>query len=479
MGPGELVEELTLAAARRRQAVRVGRPAARDAGRRAARALRLHDRRRRRGAARSRCGRATSSGCGRSSRSSPRWRRRSGWERLDGGEQALARGVDERGEDQRAVGRSRAAGRPRARDAASGPSRCPRSFTTPATSAIEPFGFSVVAEDDLAVRLELGEQLVVGEAAALAVLDGDVEPLPGLAAGEVNGGVGPLDAQPRRRGRRTRATRSGAARRAGGRPRRGSGSRCRSRARARPRRRSRRRRPSPARSGRSRRSGGSRRTRSRPAARPRPTSGSSVLARARRAPARRRARRAPRRRRGRRSTRGRRRRRSSDGLASAHFARARSRSSRSAGWRAAARTSARPRRGPAPGRRRPTSRSTTRPTRASPTAKPSWRSELSTASPCGSRMPGFGRTSTVALIASTTCGVGEVVVERDAGQPLERLDVARAGAGDDVVGQLRARGRSCPSRAPRSSRARTACRRTAAGRPARTRRRARSARSRA
>ena len=101
-----------------------------------------------------------------------------------------------------------------------------------------------------------------------------------------------------------------------------------------------------------------------------------------------------------------------------------------------------------------------------------------TASPCGSRMPAFGRTRTVAFTRARP-RVGEVVVERDPGQPLERLDVARPRAGDDVVGQLRARGRSCPSRASRSSRGRTACRTTAAGRRARTRRPARSGTSRA
>ena len=71
-------------------------------------------------------------------------------------------------------------------------------------------------------------------------------------------------------------------------------------------------------------------------------------------------------------------------------ARARSRSSRSAGWRAAARTCARPAARASSASAASTSRSTTRPTRASPTAKPRWRSELSTACPCGSRMPVFG-----------------------------------------------------------------------------------------
>ena len=97
--------------------------------------------------------------------------------------------------------------------------------------------------------------------------------------------------------------------------------------------------------------------------------------------------------------------------------------------------------------------------------------------PCGSRIPCFGRTSTVAFIRRHHRRVGEVVVERDPGEPLERLDVARARPVDDVGGQLRARAASCPSPATRSSRGRTACRRRAVDRPARTRRRARSGRS--
>src|SRR5207342_528171 len=44
-----------------------------------------------------------------------------------------------------------------------------------------------------------------------------------------------------------------------------------------------------------------------------------------------------------------------------------------------------------------TSRSTTRPTRALETSNPSFRNDCRTASPCGSRMPSFGRTRTDAL----------------------------------------------------------------------------------
>ena len=126
-----------------------------------------------------------------------------------------------------------------------------------------------VAEHDLAVRVELGEELGRRVPAAVAVLDRDRERLARLAAARERR-VRPLDPDIRRRGRRRRATGSGAGRRAGARPRRGSGSRCRSRARARPRRRRRRPRASPARSGRSRPRAGSRRTRTRPGGRPRP-----------------------------------------------------------------------------------------------------------------------------------------------------------------------------------------------------------------
>ena len=61
--------------------------------------------------------------------------------------------------------------------------------------------------------------------------------------------------------------------------------------------------------------------------------------------------------------------------------------------------------------------------------------------------------------------VGEVVVERDPRQPLERLDVAGARPRDDVGRQLRPGIGLVPAERSRSSRARTACRRTAAGRP--------------
>src|SRR5215217_6222992 len=50
----------------------------------------------------------------------------------------------------------------------------------------------LVAEYDLTVRVELGEQLLVREVAPLAVLDGDGEALPGLGTGR-EGRIRPLD----------------------------------------------------------------------------------------------------------------------------------------------------------------------------------------------------------------------------------------------------------------------------------------------
>ena len=62
-------------------------------------------------------------------------------------------------------------------------------------------------------------------------------------------------------------------------------------------------------------------------------------------------------------------------------------------------TCAAPASAPPRGRLRTSSRSTTRPIRADETSKPSLRSECRTASPCGSRMPSFGRTTTIAFTA--------------------------------------------------------------------------------
>ena len=55
-------------------------------------------------------------------------------------------------------------------------------------------GVLLVAESDLAVRLQLGEELVVGVIATLPVLHGDREPLPAFAAGRERGVV-PLDSE--------------------------------------------------------------------------------------------------------------------------------------------------------------------------------------------------------------------------------------------------------------------------------------------
>jgi hypothetical protein len=54
----------------------------------------------------------------------------------------------------------------------------PASFATPAIAATEPFGFSLVAQDDLAVRSSSASSSVVREVAALAVLDRDRQALP-------------------------------------------------------------------------------------------------------------------------------------------------------------------------------------------------------------------------------------------------------------------------------------------------------------
>ena len=68
---------------------------------------------------------------------------------------------------------SRAAGRRRARGAASARRRCPRSLVTQAIEPTEPLGFSRVAQQHLAARLQLGDGLGLGEPAAVVVLDRD------------------------------------------------------------------------------------------------------------------------------------------------------------------------------------------------------------------------------------------------------------------------------------------------------------------
>ena len=77
------------------------------------------------------------------------------------------------------------------------------------------------------------------------------------------------------------------------------------------------------------------------------------------------------------------------------------------------------------------------------TANPSVASDACTASPCGSRIPAFGRMSTVTCTHDLR--LGQVAGERDTGQQLERLDVPRPRPGHDVVGQLRPRRRAVPA----------------------------------
>ena len=174
------------------------------------------------------------------------------------------------------------------------------------------------------------------------------------------------------------------------------------------RRRTARRRPSPARSGRSRRSGGSRRTRTRPGGRPPPSPraapprratwgrvGAERTERPERVPVVERA--------GERHDGD----RAAAALLHVTLAHARQLDLVALDQRVREQLLAHPldlRRAPRR-RRRPRPRGRRRGRRAPrPTRKPSWRSELRDAWPCGSSMPAFGRTRTVALIASTTSG---------------------------------------------------------------------------
>ena len=156
----------------------------------------------------------------------------------------------------------------------------------------------------------------------------------------------------------------------------------------------------------------------------------------------------------------------------------RSRTPRSAGWRTARRRAARRRRAPLPRRpRRPSARPAGRRARRGPRSTPRWSRLPSTARPCGSRMPGFGRhvDGEADGCSSGDDVLREVALEAGAGDPLERLDVARAGPRDDVVGQRRAGRRLVPAAAPPASRARTACRSWPGRGRARTSQRPRSA----
>ena len=81
-------------------------------------------------------------------------------------------------------------------------------------------------------------------------------------------------------------------------------------------------------------------------------------------------------------------------------------------------------------------------------------------------MPGLGITLTTKRWLLTRCDVLlEIAIEAGARDALEGLDVAGARAGDDIVRQAQAPEPSCPSRTPRASRARTACRNDACGPP--------------
>ena len=239
VGAGDVVERLASRSGPARSASRRSSSCSRRA-RRAARPVRLLDRTARPGAARSRCGRATSSGCAGRSAKTPGSRRRSGSGRgLDGSRERQPSRIDERAEDQRAVGRAE--------------QRVDRVLRMRHQAEDVPVGVQDAGDvGDRAVRVLAGrvaeqrsgrsasssvEQLGVGEPAALAVLDRDRQ-LPGRRSQRAVNGVSARSTRARRRGRRTRATRSGGARPGAGRPRSGSGSRCRSRARARRRRRS-------------------------------------------------------------------------------------------------------------------------------------------------------------------------------------------------------------------------------------------------
>src|SRR5512140_645467 len=92
-----------------------------------------------------------------------------------------------------------------------------------------------------------------------------------------------------------------------------------------------------------------------------------------------------------------------------------------------------------------------RPTRTADTPEmPRWPRLPSTARPWGSRIPAFGRTLTAnrnwLMTRPGSCDdvLPEVAIEAGIGDPLERLDVARPRAGDDVGWELRPRRRLVP-----------------------------------
>src|SRR6266540_2609668 len=117
---------------------------------------------------------------------------------------------------------------------------------------------------------------------------------------------------------------------------------------------------------------------------------------------------------------------------------ARSRSSRSVGWPAAARTSVRSRRGPPTDR--PIPLRGRRPGRPG-LARLKTRADGAKTRPPALRDPGCPAWAGRARSPSSQhhLRIGEVVLERDAGEPFEGLDVTRACSGDNVLRKLRSR----------------------------------------
>ena len=180
------------AAARRRQAVLRRRAASRGAGRRAPHPLRVHDRRDPRAAVPSRCGRATSSDCGRRSSARPSSRRRLVSSAAPREPTASARQAGASARCAAAASTSAASRSPPSADPSSGSTACsgwgmspmtlPASLTTPATLPERAVHVLGVAQHDLPAGRELDERPLVRVPGALAVLDGDHELLPELAA---------------------------------------------------------------------------------------------------------------------------------------------------------------------------------------------------------------------------------------------------------------------------------------------------------
>ena len=163
------------------------------------------------------------------------------WWCLDGRRERQSSRVDERARGSARRRSSRAADRPRAPGGASARGRCPPRCMTPATSATDAVRVCAgrVAEQ------RAGRSLRAAPSSSSSAnqqpspcLTGIVSSCAGCAARRERR-LGPLDRRAERHGRRTTATRSGAARPGAGRPRSAPGSRCRCRARGRRSRRSR------------------------------------------------------------------------------------------------------------------------------------------------------------------------------------------------------------------------------------------------